>query len=104
MMGKQMLKNIRRGVRAATVLLAVTGLIGAVTAGTARAADGVEMVGVRAKSKRPSRSLTLSAPKTRIGTVTPARRRTIPSSMSAHASMVAPACSSASATRPSPCP
>ena len=39
MMGKQMLKNIRRGVRAATVLLAVTGLIGAVTAGTARAAD-----------------------------------------------------------------
>src|SRR6185503_2371168 len=38
------------------------------------------------------------------GTRTPARRSTMPSSMSAHASRSAPACSSASATRSAPCP
>ncbi len=37
---------------------------------TARAAPGVEIVGVSAKSKSPSRSLTLSAPNTSIGTRT----------------------------------
>src|SRR5687767_6761916 len=76
----------------------------AAAAWTARAADGVEIVGVRENSKSPSRSLTLSAPNTRIGTDTPARRRTIPSSISAHASIVAPACSSARATRSAPWP
>ena len=38
----------------------------AAAACTARAAPGVEIVGVRLQSNRPSRSLTLSAPKTRI--------------------------------------
>src|SRR5687768_18587750 len=76
----------------------------AAAAWTARAADGVEIVGVRENSKSPSRSLTLSAPNTRIGTDAPARRRTIPSSISAHASIVAPACSSARATRSEPWP
>jgi len=68
------------------------------------AADGLEMVGVSPKSNTPSRSLTLSAPNTRIGTPTPARRSTTPSSMSAHASIAAPACSSARATRSEPWP
>ena len=53
---------------------------------TARAAPGVEMVGVSRQSNRPSRSLTLSAPKTRISAFTPAARSAAPSSMSAHAS------------------
>jgi len=76
----------------------------AAAACTARAADGLEMVGVSECSKRPARSLTLSAPKTSTGTCTPARRSTTPSSMSAHASIVAPAASRASATRSAPCP
>ena len=65
-------------------------------------ADGVEMVGVSAYSKRPSRLLTLSAPKTRIGSLTPARLSTMPSSISAQASIVAPACSSDRPTRSEP--
>ena len=60
-----------------------------------RAAPGVEMVGVSAQSNRPSRSLTLSAPNTRISARTPAARSAAPSSMSAHASRSAPASSSA---------
>src|SRR5688572_9615168 len=62
------------------------------------------MVGVRENSNNPSRSLTLNAPNTSTGTRTPARRNTMPSSISAHASIVAPACSRASATRSEPCP
>src|SRR4051794_791149 len=45
-----------------------------------------------------------SAPKTRIGICTPAFRRTMPSSISAHASISAPARSSASPTLADPCP
>ena len=67
-------------------------------------ADGVEMVGVSLYSKMPVTSETPSAPNTRISQRTPARRRTIASSMSAHASIVAPARSSASATGPEPWP
>ena len=67
----------------------------AAAACTARAAPGVEIVGVRRQSNRPSRSLTLSAPKTRISARTPAARSAAPSSMSAHASRSAPASSSA---------
>src|SRR4051812_28869220 len=44
------------------------------------------------------------APKTRMGMRTPARRRTIPSSMSAQASMAAPARSRARPTSPAPWP
>ena len=67
-------------------------------------ADGVEMVGVSLYSKMPVTSETPSAPNTRISHRTPARRSTIASSMSAHASIVAPARSSASATGPEPWP
>ena len=49
----------------------------AAAACSARAAPGVEIVGVRSCSNTPSRSLTLSAPKTRIGARTPAWRSTI---------------------------
>ena len=52
--------------------------------------EGVEIVGVSCRAKTPSRSLTLSAPKTRIGIVTPASRIARPSSMSAQASIDAP--------------
>jgi TRAP-type C4-dicarboxylate transport system substrate-binding protein len=55
-------------------------------------------------SKTPLTSLTLSAPKTRIGIRMPARRRSTPSSMSATASIVAPARSSAAPTGRAPCP
>ena len=63
----------------------------AAAACSARAAPGVEIVGVRSCAKMPSRSLTLSAPNTRIGARTPACRSTMPSSMSAQASIAAPA-------------
>ena len=59
---------------------------------------GVEIVGVSRQSNRPSRSLTLSAPNTRISALTPAARSAAPSSMSAHARRSAPASSSARAT------
>ena len=45
------------------------------SAWSARAADGVEIVGVSVWLKMPSRSLTLRPPNTRIGTRTPACRR-----------------------------
>ena len=70
-------------------------VVPAAAACTARAADGVEIVGVNANSNKPSRSLTLSAPKTRIGARTPARRRTIALLDVRAGQHRAPACSSA---------
>ena len=52
----------------------------AAASSNARAAAGVETVGVRSCSNTPERSLTLSAPKTRMGRVTPASRSDTPSS------------------------
>jgi hypothetical protein len=60
------------------------------------------MVGVRLYSKIPVTSLTPSAPKTRISAFTPARRRTMASSISAQASIVAPAFSRVRATVSAP--
>ncbi len=76
----------------------------AAAASSAHAAAGDETAGVRPCSNTPPRSLTLIAPKTRIGIVTPARRRSTPSSMSAQASIEAPAASSVRPTRSAPCP
>ena len=63
----------------------------AAAACTARAAPGVEIVGVNAKSKRPSRSLTLDARIPGPARAPPACLSATPSSMSAHASILAPA-------------
>ena len=71
---------------------------------SARAAKGEETVGVSRWVNTPSRSLTLRAPKTRMGARTPPSRRAAASSMSAHASMPAPADSRARATGTAPCP
>ena len=69
---------------------------------TARAAPGVEIVGVSEKSNRPSRSLTLSAPKTRIGTRTPACRARCPLRCPRTPASSLPPARSASATRGAP--
>ena len=71
---------------------------------SARAAKGDDTVGVSPWVNTPSRSLMPRAPKTRIGARMPPSRRVTASSMSAQASMAAPACSRARATGTAPCP
>ena len=70
----------------------------------ARAANGDDTVGVSPWVNTPSRSLMPRAPKTRIGALIPPSRKVTASSMSAQASIAAPACSRARATGTAPCP